>query len=192
MTYLLAAQQKINDTHSPVFLGLAPSFFAQGNFCLQDYIGPLLPFPCPPFFMSSHNDDTNQQPEPYVDHVYQPVQSQSHDIEDSSTEQDSHQRNMDAQLQRYLTKVQVLTPLAILLNVASLAVCSILTTPTLGWINSHHWTQFTPNPAFVLIYWATLFLLQVGFAVLVVLSQKDFTKVSFMGSCCLLSPRESF
>jgi hypothetical protein len=121
--------------------------------------------------MTSSNDQN--QLEPFADHIYQPVQRNTEEDNDVS---DSSQVIMDAQIQRYLTKVQVLTPLAILLNIASLTVCSILVEPNLKEINDKHWTQFTPSTAFVLIYWATLFLFQIGFAVLVVLGQKEITK----------------
>lgn len=125
--------------------------------------------------------------EPFADHIYQPIQSSSQDQEETAaSEQDRSQLAMDSQIQRYLTKIQVLTPLSILLNVASLAVCSILTPIKLGEINKKHWTQFTPNPAFILAYWAALFLFQIGFAILVVLGQKDFTKVSSKFALALL------
>ncbi|PWN35325.1 uncharacterized protein FA14DRAFT_120209 [Meira miltonrushii] len=83
---------------------------------------------------------------------------------------------MDAPLQRHLARVQIITPLSILLNLASLVVCSILIHPSLKEIHETHITQFTPNPNFILLYWGVLFLLQIGFAVLIVVSQKEFTK----------------
>lgn len=128
--------------------------------------------------MSSSDNTASQldnHPEPFGDHVYQPVQVES---EASTSEDQAQEPTMDPSIQSYLTKVQVLTPLSILLNLASLTVCSILVDPSLSKVSSEHITQFTPNPAFILAFWATLFLFQVGFALLVVLGQKDFTKVS--------------
>lgn len=118
--------------------------------------------------------------EPFADHIYQPVQtniSTSEEDMPASTASGRHHSIVDPSTLNYLTKVQVLTPLTILLNVASLAVCSILTKPNLGDINHEYLTQFTPNAAFILGFWAILFLLQVGFAILLVLGQKEFTKV---------------
>jgi hypothetical protein len=136
-----------------------------------------------PTLSMSNNEE--HRPEPFGDHVYQPIQNHPLDQEAPITEQDRQKLIMDAQIQRYLTKVQVLTPLAFLLNIASLLVCSLITSPTLKEINDIHWTQFTPNSAFILIYWATLFLFQVGFAILIVLGQKEFTKVRFV-DCFLI------
>lgn len=136
---------------------------------------PLHPCFCP---MSGQEEN---HPEPFEDHVYQPVQAEPH--RDTRADPSPHDRahTMDAQLQPYLTKVQVLTPLSILLNVAALTVCSILVDPSLRQVSEDHVTQFTPNSAFILAFWATLFLFQVGFAVLIVLSQKEFTKVRQCG-----------
>jgi hypothetical protein len=138
--------------------------------------------------MSSNNDEEGYI-EPFADHIYQPVQTNTtEDDMPASTASGRHHSIVDPSTLNYLTKVQVLTPLTILLNVASLAVCSILTKPNLGQINHKYVTQFTPNAAFVLGFWAVLFLLQVGFAILLVLGQKEFTKVgtprlsSFEGS----------
>ncbi|PWN86985.1 hypothetical protein FA10DRAFT_234955 [Acaromyces ingoldii] len=75
-----------------------------------------------------------------------------------------------------MTKVQVLTPLSILVNLAALTVCAVAISPGLGQVSQEHGTYLTPNASLVLFFWAVMFLLQVGFALLVVLSQKDFTK----------------
>lgn len=92
---------------------------------------------------------------------------------DSAAMADDQQR-----VSRQLTRIQVITPLAILVNLAALAVCSVLVNPGLGAINEMHVTQFTPNPAFIALFWAVLFLLQIGFAVLAVAGQKEMTRVS--------------
>jgi hypothetical protein len=127
--------------------------------------------------------------EPFADHIYQPVQQATEEDTMPASTAHHNRSTMDPSTLRYLTKVQVLTPLTILLNVASLAVCSILVKPNLGDINHEYLTQFTPNPAFILSFWAVLFLLQIGFAILLVLGQKDFTKVclSFTRSDCMLT-----
>lgn len=117
------------------------------------------------------------RPRRFDDHIYQPVQvGQRHTEGTSQADQEEDFVEMDVSLQRHLTRVQILTPLSILLNLAALVVCSVLISPNLGDVNGQHATQFTPNPRFILLYWAVLFLLQIGFAVLIVAGQKDFTK----------------
>lgn len=130
---------------------------------------------------ASQSSPHQHHPRPFGDHVYQPIQRDPSDgtgeaFEDGPTSS-PHVAEMDRGLQRHLTRVQVITPLSILLNLASLVVCSILIKPGLGDVNKNHITQFTPNENFILFYWALLFLLQIGFAVLIVAGQKDITKV---------------
>lgn len=131
---------------------------------------------------SNHRlSSSSSHPRPFEDHVYQPVQRDPEEYQGAeNSEQNNHQSSskntMDAPLQRHLARVQIITPLSILLNLASLAVCSILIHPGLKEIHETHITQFTPNPNFILLYWGVLFLLQIGFAILIVVSQKEFTK----------------
>lgn len=130
---------------------------------------------------NSHLSSSDSHPRPFGDHIYQPVQRDpefEEEIEGSQeiNQQSSSKNRMDAAVQKHLARVQIITPLSILLNLTSLVVCSILIHPGLKEIHETHITQFTPNPNFILLYWGILFLFQIGFAVLIVVSQKEFTK----------------
>lgn len=77
-----------------------------------------------------------------------------------------------------LTRVQVLTPLSILISAGALIITSTLTKPKLGDVSSKHPTYITPSATWLMAYWATLYILQIGFALLCVVGQKTETKVS--------------
>lgn len=111
---------------------------------------------------------SNNHPRPFADHIYQPVASPEHTSEAPSTMNQGH-----------MTKVQALTPLSVLVTLAALTVCAVAINPGLGQVSQEHGTYLTPNASLVLFFWAVMFLLQVGFALLVVLSQKEFTKVRY-------------
>lgn len=127
--------------------------------------------------------EEERHPRPFEDHVYRPVQNYSPDQADDEPQRDSSSMADQRQVSQYLTRVQVVTPLSILLNLAALTVCSIIINPGLGEVNKQHVTQFTPNPAFILIYWGVLFLLQIGFTVLAVAGQKELTRVRGISIC---------
>ncbi|CEH15054.1 hypothetical protein CBOM_02854 [Ceraceosorus bombacis] len=75
-----------------------------------------------------------------------------------------------------LTRVQILTPLSILISAGTLIVTSILIHPSLSEISEKHANYFTPSSAWLLVYWGVLYLLQIGFALLCVVGQQAETK----------------
>ncbi|PWN88049.1 hypothetical protein FA10DRAFT_268269 [Acaromyces ingoldii] len=115
--------------------------------------------------MATATATSNSHPRPFADHIYQPVASPEHTSEAPPTMNQGH-----------MTKVQALTPLSVLVTLAALTVCAVAISPGLGQVSQEHGTYLTPNASLVLFFWAIMFLLQVGFALLVVLSQKEFTK----------------
>lgn len=52
-----------------------------------------------------------------------------------------------------------------------------------GYVGRKHPTYVTPNDRLLLIYWAVLYLLQIGFSLLLVLGRKPETKVSRTSPC---------
>ncbi|EPQ28446.1 uncharacterized protein PFL1_04272 [Pseudozyma flocculosa PF-1] len=84
---------------------------------------------------------------------------------------------MDQQEQKALVRVQILTPLSVLLQLGVMIICgSKLISPNLGQVSRRHPTYLTVSEPFVLLYWAVLYLLQIGFAVFLLLSRTPETK----------------
>jgi len=75
-----------------------------------------------------------------------------------------------------MTRVQVLTPLSILVSAGTLIVTSILTRPRLNDVSEAHPTYLTPNAKWLMAYWSVIYLCQIGFALLCVVGQKPETK----------------
>ncbi|KAG7095775.1 hypothetical protein E1B28_006480 [Marasmius oreades] len=75
-----------------------------------------------------------------------------------------------------LVRLQVLTPLSLLINVASVIVCAVAVNPSLGAVARRFPTSITPKTILVSIYVAVLFLGQLGYCLLLVLARKPETK----------------
>ncbi|KAG6835724.1 hypothetical protein H0H93_015303, partial [Arthromyces matolae] len=75
-----------------------------------------------------------------------------------------------------LVRLQVLTPLSLLINVAALLVCAILANPTITQVARDHPTAISPNPPAIGIYALVLFVGQLGYCLLLVLASKPETK----------------
>ncbi|PWN52888.1 hypothetical protein IE53DRAFT_384637 [Violaceomyces palustris] len=73
-------------------------------------------------------------------------------------------------------RIQVLTPLSVLLQLTTMIICSFLVHPSLGSVGRLHPTYMSPNENFILFYWAVLYLLLIGFSTLAVLSRQSETK----------------
>ncbi|KAK0554513.1 hypothetical protein OC846_002085 [Tilletia horrida] len=82
---------------------------------------------------------------------------------------------MEAQ-QKALARIQIATPLSVLVALASLVITSILVKPGLDGVSQRHPNYFTPASSFLLTFWAIIFLLQVGYCILITVSRKQETK----------------
>lgn len=80
-----------------------------------------------------------------------------------------------------LVRLQVLTPLSLLLNIATVVVCATITTPTIPHIAYIHPTAISPEFNFIAVYVLAVYVGQIGYCVLLVLASKPETKVT----CCI-------
>ena len=83
-------------------------------------------------------------------------------------------------VQEYLSlvRLQVLTPIALLVNVAAVAVCTFVVHPTIPQVWRAHPTPLTPNAHVIGAYVAVLYLMQLGYCLLLVTVSKPETKAS--------------
>ncbi|KIK55577.1 hypothetical protein GYMLUDRAFT_175444 [Collybiopsis luxurians FD-317 M1] len=75
-----------------------------------------------------------------------------------------------------LIRLQVLTPLSLLINIAAVIVCSVLVTPSIGDVSRRFPTSISPRPVIIAIYVAAIYAGQLGYCVLIVLARKAETK----------------
>ncbi|KAG6828124.1 hypothetical protein H0H92_009116 [Tricholoma furcatifolium] len=75
-----------------------------------------------------------------------------------------------------LVRLQVLTPLSLLINIAALLVCAILANPTISQVAHEHPTAISPHPPTIAVYVLAIFLGQLGYCLLLVLANKPETK----------------
>lgn len=78
-----------------------------------------------------------------------------------------------------LVRLQVLTPLSLLINIASVVVCTFVVNPSIAAVSRLHPTSITPNPTLIGPYVALVFLGQIGYCLLLVVASKPETKVSY-------------
>lgn len=76
-----------------------------------------------------------------------------------------------------LVRLQVLTPLSLLINIAAVAVCAFLANPSIAEVSRLYPTSITPNATAIGIYVAVIYLGQIGYCLLLVLASKPETKV---------------
>ncbi|KAJ3840941.1 hypothetical protein F5878DRAFT_723361 [Lentinula raphanica] len=75
-----------------------------------------------------------------------------------------------------LIRLQVLTPLSLLINIATVVVCAAVVTPSIGEISNQYPTSISPKPIIIAIYVAAIYAGQLGYCVLIVLARKAETK----------------
>jgi len=75
-----------------------------------------------------------------------------------------------------LVRLQVLTPLSLLINIAAVMVCGIVMDPSLGKIAKLYPSAVTPEPKLIGIYIAAIYIGQIGYCVLLVFARKQETK----------------
>ena len=80
-----------------------------------------------------------------------------------------------------LVRLQVLTPLSLLINIASVVACTFVVSPSTGIVRVSrlHPTSITPNASIIGAYLAVVFLGQIGYCLLLVVASKPETKVSY-------------
>lgn len=140
--------------------------------------------------MPSSNSASNQQPQP--DYIYRPEDPEHSDQFRADSEVPSnpnhpasglsqryHQlsTNMEANEVKSLTRMQILTPLSVLLQMGVMILCgSKLIKPNLQQVSRRHPTYLSVQDSFVLFYWAILYVLLIGFSVFLLLSRTPETK----------------
>ncbi|KAN0061119.1 hypothetical protein ACQY0O_006854 [Thecaphora frezii] len=118
-----------------------------------------------------------QQEQQRLRNVASTSSSQSTHTQPGGLSQRYQQLAMDQQEQKALVRIQILTPLSILLQLGVMIICgSKIVHPNLGQVSRRHPTYLTVSEPFVLLYWAVLYLLQIGFAVFLLLSRTPETK----------------
>jgi hypothetical protein len=75
-----------------------------------------------------------------------------------------------------LVRLQVLTPLSLLINIATIAVCAAVVNPSIGGVSKLHPTSISPNPAVIAVYLGVIFIGQIGYCLLLVIANKAETK----------------
>ncbi|SJX61886.1 uncharacterized protein (N-terminal fragment), partial [Sporisorium reilianum f. sp. reilianum] len=139
--------------------------------------------------MPSSNTSTTQ---PQPDYIYRPEDPEYSDQfgadrpspstnanATSGLSQRYHQLSttMEANEVKTLTRMQILAPLSVLLQMGVMILCgSKLIKPNLQQVSRRHPTYLSPQDSFVLFYWAVLYVLLIGFSVFLLLSRTPETK----------------
>ncbi|KZT28208.1 hypothetical protein NEOLEDRAFT_1109013 [Neolentinus lepideus HHB14362 ss-1] len=80
----------------------------------------------------------------------------------------------------HLIRLQVLTPLSLVINMATVLVCTVIATPGIGDISSLHPTPITPAKMPIAVYAILIYVFQIGYCLLLVLARKPETKKTFL------------
>ncbi|KAF8719204.1 hypothetical protein AX14_011338 [Amanita brunnescens Koide BX004] len=75
----------------------------------------------------------------------------------------------------WLVRLQVLTPLSLLINIATVCICAVVTKPTISKVIENNVAAFSPSPPVLGAYVAVLFLGQIGYCVLLIMASKRET-----------------
>ncbi|CCM01847.1 uncharacterized protein FIBRA_03917 [Fibroporia radiculosa] len=75
-----------------------------------------------------------------------------------------------------LIRLQVLTPLSLLINIATVVVCSFVLDPGLGRISDLYPSTIAPNSWLIAVYVVLIYVGQIGYCLLLVLARKPETK----------------
>ncbi|KAH9941168.1 uncharacterized protein BXZ73DRAFT_42202 [Epithele typhae] len=82
-----------------------------------------------------------------------------------------------------LIRLQVLTPLSLLVNIATLMVCTFMVNPNVGQIFELYPSSITPQPYMVAVYIVGIYILQVGYCILLVFARAPETKRALIKGC---------
>ncbi|KAJ7746896.1 hypothetical protein DFH07DRAFT_924082 [Mycena maculata] len=75
-----------------------------------------------------------------------------------------------------LVRLQVLTPLSLLINIATVMVCTLALNPSIRTIAKMYPTSISPRPSVISVYVAAMYLGQIGYCILLVIARKPETK----------------
>ncbi|KAF9029502.1 hypothetical protein BDZ89DRAFT_1065285 [Hymenopellis radicata] len=75
-----------------------------------------------------------------------------------------------------LVRLQVLTPLSLLINLASVVVCQAVVNPSISKVSKQHPTTISPRPSVVAVYVIAIYAGQIGYCLLLVMAKKPETK----------------
>jgi len=75
-----------------------------------------------------------------------------------------------------LIRLQMLTPLSLLINIAVVGVCSFILSPSMGKVSKMYPTSITPSPSMISIYVSAVYIGQIGYCALLALAHKTETK----------------
>jgi len=75
-----------------------------------------------------------------------------------------------------LVRLQVLTPLSLLVNIATIVICSIVISPSLDEISQQFPTSITPKSWMIALYIVAIWVAQIGYCIMLVLARKPETK----------------
>jgi len=76
----------------------------------------------------------------------------------------------------FLIRLQVLTPLSLLINIAAVMICTIVVTPSIRDIEKMYPSSISPNPMLIAPYVLLIYFGQVGYCVLLLFARKSETK----------------
>jgi len=79
-----------------------------------------------------------------------------------------------------LIRLQVLTPLSLLVNIVTVAICAFVVHPSLGDITRWHPASISPSIPAIGLYILAIYVMQVGYCILLVLVNKPETKKTFV------------
>ncbi|WVN88955.1 uncharacterized protein L203_104170 [Cryptococcus depauperatus CBS 7841] len=75
-----------------------------------------------------------------------------------------------------LVRLQIAVPISVLVAAGTNLVCALALKPGLAGINALYPTLLTPNVFMIELYWALLFILEVGFCLVLLTARKEVTK----------------
>ncbi|KLO15509.1 hypothetical protein SCHPADRAFT_914398 [Schizopora paradoxa] len=75
-----------------------------------------------------------------------------------------------------LARLQVLTPLSVLINIGAVGVCSYVLDPSLGKVSKMYPTSITPSPKMITTYVIAIFVTQIGYCAILVFARRSDTK----------------
>lgn len=79
--------------------------------------------------------------------------------------------------EKKLLNLKVITPLSLLVLIATFLVSILVARPGFGEINDQYETVWSPRKFMIGIYWLVMLGLQIGFCLLLVLASKEETRV---------------
>ncbi|EIM87324.1 uncharacterized protein STEHIDRAFT_120974 [Stereum hirsutum FP-91666 SS1] len=77
-----------------------------------------------------------------------------------------------------LIRLQVLTPLSLLINIATVMICALVVSPSLGDVVKWFPASISPYTPLIAAYFAAIYVCQIGYCVLLVIARKRETKAT--------------